>query len=459
MAQQVATRRPTVVSLANVPTAGYRRFLPPATKLRGEIIGPSRLGILVGVLFFGIVGGWAATAPLSGAAIAVGVVSPESVRYTIQHLEGGIIRSIHVQEGEQVAIGDALVVLDDTADRANLVALTSQLRYLEAQEARLEAERTQAERVTFSSLADSDDANAVAARQQEMNRFSARRIALANDKDVLRQRIEQLRSQDAGFKEQLASTRRQSALLDQEARIAADLHEKGLERLPRVLALKRAMAEADSRAGGLVANIASGAEKIIELEAQIKAVDIKHREQVETELAEVRTKRVTVEEEVRKTRDRLQRSVIRSPVTGNVLSIPFRNIGGVIRPGEPIMTLVPWGQPLLINARVSPRDIAQVSPGEGASIVFPSYPQRTMLRISGKLLQVSRDALEDPRTGESYYAAKIEVSREALKRAAPEIELQPGLPAEIFIATKERTALDYILQPLWTRMQRGLREH
>lgn len=466
MTQDVSTRRATT-DLASAPRSAHSLSVPPPTKLRGEIIGPKRFGLIAGLLFFGVLCGWAGSAPLSGAVIGMGVVNPESVRYTIQHLEGGIIKSIRVREGQPVEIGDELVVLDDTADRANRAALSSQLRYFEAQEARLNAERTNAESIVFPTMDDPDNPVALAARQQERNRFEARRSTMDSDKEVLRQRIEQLKAQNAGYDEQLASIRRQQVLFTQEVDIAEEMRQKGLERLPRVLALKRSIEEATSRAGGLVANVASNAEKTIELDAQIKSVDDKRREQVETDLAEIRTKRLNADEEVRKITDRLARTIIHSPVSGNVLTIPFRNIGGVVRPGEPIMTLVPSGQPLLINAKISPRDITHVSPGQETTVVFPSYSQRTTMRLTGKVRQVSRDALQDAkpdantdgRSEGSYYLAKVEISREELKQNAPEVELLPGLPAEIFIATKERTAMDYILQPLLTRFRRVMRDN
>jgi HlyD family type I secretion membrane fusion protein len=465
MSDEVSIPRSTT-ELASAPQSAPGLSIPAPTKLRSETLGPKRLGLVAGLLFFGVLCGWAASAPLAGAVIGMGVVNPESVRYTIQHLEGGIIKSIRVQEGQAVEVGDELVVLDDTADRANLAALSSQLRYLEAQEARLNAERTDADRIVFPTMDDPDDPVALAARQQERNRFQARLSSMASDKEVLQQRIEQLKAQNAGYDEQLASIRRQQVLFNQEVEIAEEMRQKGLERLPRVLALRRSIEEAASRAGALVANVAANAEKTIELDAQIKSLDDKRREQVETDLAEIRTKRLNADEEVRKINDRLARSVIRSPVSGSVLTIPFRNIGGVVRPGEPIMTIVPTGQPLLINAKIAPRDIPHIFPGQETRVVFPSYSQRTTMRIIGKVQQVSRDALQDAKpqgatpgnTDGSYYLVKVEISREEIMRDAPEIELLPGLPAEIFIATQERTAMEYLLQPLTARFRRAMRD-
>jgi HlyD family type I secretion membrane fusion protein len=455
MSQNLARRTPAT-NVQDQPKV-ERRPTAPVRKLRREIALPGRLAVLGGLLFFGVLGGWAATAPLAGAAVAPGIVSFESVRFTIQHLEGGIIQSFRVKEGDQVNMGDELVILADVAVRANRVALTTKLYVLAAQETRLNAERTGAQSLAFQQS--SNDPAVIAAQQQELNRFNARRASAEVDKSILLQRIEQLNSQVVGHNKQLDGNRRQQALLKQEVTVVEDMYNKGLERLPRLLLLKRALVDAEAKEGELMATLSKVSEAILELEAQIKAVDVKRRDDIDAELSDVRAKRIAAEEELKKVNDQLERTIIRSPVSGTVLSIKFRTERGVVRAGEPIMDIVPSSEPLIINARLPPKDISDVKVGMPAWVVFPTYSRQTMMRITGQVRSISPDVLQDDASKEKYYMAKVEVPREHLQKVAPNVELQPGLPAEVFIATSERTALEYLLQPLMIRLERSFREH
>ncbi len=162
---------------------------------------------------------------------------------------------------------------------------------------------------------------------------------------------------------------------------------------------------------------------------------------------------------VKESQDRLARTTIVAPVSGTVMDLRYKTTGGVIRPGEPVLNIVPAKEKLVIDVRVSPKDVDDVRIGLPAYVIFPSYPQRNMIRVPGRVSIVSADAMVDPRNGEHYYSAKVQIDTDKLKELDPDIQLTPGMPAEAYIATIERTFLQYVLQPFTFLVERGLREH
>ena len=432
----------------------------PVRPLRKELKATFWVGVSVILLFFAVGGGWSATAPLSGAAIATGVVSPEGSRQTVQHLEGGIIRRIAVREGDSVGAGDGLVILEGVAAKVDAHALTNRLRTLAAQEQRLEAERSGAAAIDFShaALQNTVDPEVQAVLAQQRDHFATRAANDESRRAILKKRGAQLEKQIAGAQRQLAGTRRQAALIREEITMVERLVRRGYERKPRLLALQRAEAELVGTEGELVASIARSQEAIAETELTILNITTERLEEVASELSNVRAERLEVEERLKESLDRVHRTEIVAPVGGTVINLRHKTTGGVIGPGEAVLDIVPAEDKLIIDAQVSPHDIDDVRIGLSAYVVFPSYPQRHLMRIDGQVTHVSADVLEDERSGASYYLAKIEVDRAQLQTVAPEIELTPGLPAEVFITTGDRTLLEYLLQPLRETLERSLRE-
>ena len=432
-----------------------------AAPLMREVRGSLALGLSDLALFFVVGGIWASTAPLSGAAIAPGVVSPESSRQTVQHLEGGIIHQLKVREGQIVEAGDLLVVLEGVRAQSEVGALTSRLHVMVATEARLRAERAGAESVEFDhpSLLNRDDPDVRASIEAEINQFHTRRENALSRTAILRQRTSQLEKQIEGFRRQLEGVRQQFALISEEVKMVGELYEKGLARLPRLLALQRTLAQLLGSEGELVASIARAEEAIGETEMRIVNLKIERLEEIDQQLSKVRGERAELDEQIRASLDRLRRTEIRAPVAGTVLGLRYKTTGGVIGPGEAILDLVPLEGDLVIEARVSTNDIDNVRSGQNAYIVFPSFAQRSLKRVGGRVERVSPDALEDDRSGERYYTARVTVDRQRLHEIAPEIELSPGMPAEVFIETGERTMLEYLLQPFLQSVERAFREN
>jgi HlyD family secretion protein/epimerase transport system membrane fusion protein len=422
---------------------------------------PIRAGALVIGLFFGGIGWWAASAPLAGAAIAPGVVSPDGSRRIVQHLEGGIIREILVSDGTRVRVGDPLIVLEDVQARAGFDALQARFHTLAATQARLLAEQSAAPSVSFPAWlieATTSDPTALEAMVAQRALFDTRAKALEDRKDILRRRIEQLREEIAGLEAQIVADSRQIVLIDEEIQGVEQLYRKGLERKSRLLALQRARTDIEGNRAERRARIARARQAIGETELQIIAQDTAQLEAVNEEASQIQFELAEAEQRLAASRDVLQRTLISAPVDGTVVALRFRTAGGVVRPGEPVLEIVPDNEELLIDARLSPMDIDVVRAGLPARVVLPAFQQRHLPQIEGRVRQVSPDALADAQTGQRFFAVRVEIDRDQLAALEPALELTAGMPAEVYITTGERTALDYLLGPLYDSLRRAWRE-
>lgn len=434
--------------------------LPPPPPLGRELRKPALVGAAFVIAFFVIGGGWAAMAPLSAAAIASGVVSPEGSTRTVQHLEGGIIREIRVREGDVVEKGDVLMVLEDVQAQAEVGALSNRLEMLSAREARLEAERNGDAEIRFDhpALADKNDAGVQAIIAQQRSQFETRKATDEGRHAILAQRIAQNEQQINGFERQLTGTRRQMALIREELEAKKILVGKGYAPKPQLLALQREEAELLGTEGELLARVARIEETIGETKLQMISIGMTRVEEADTELSDVQARRAEVEQQIKQSLDKLSRTTITAPVPGTVLNLKFKTLGGVVRPGEPVFDIVPSEVELIIDARLSPKDIDDIHVGMGGYVMFPSYPQRFMKRIGAELIHVSADSMHDERTGMPYYTARVRVNAEQLKELAPEVVLQPGLPAEVYLSINEQTLLEYLMQPIVQTFEHTFRE-
>jgi HlyD family type I secretion membrane fusion protein len=433
---------------------------PPAPPLLRELRGPFLAGMLIVFAFFVIGGVWAGTAPVGWAVIAPRVTSPEGSRRTVQHLEGGIIRDIRVHDGDVVTAGQTLLVLENVSPMAEVGSMTTRLRTLAATEARLTAERFGRQQIDFGhpSLANRTDPEVAAAIAQQVNQFATRRKNDAGQEGMLTQRIAQLDQQIKGAQRQLEGVRRQMELVREEIGDKQKLLEKGFARKPELLELQRAEANLLGDEGELISRIARSKEQIGETQIQILNIRQQRLEAIDEELSETLSKRRELEDQITDSLDKLSRTTIVAPVDGIVLNIRFKTVGGVIRPGEPILDIVPEHEDLVIDARIAPNDIDDARNTTGAYVIFPAYAQRNLHRVEGEVKVISADAFHDERSGQSYFTAKVHVDRERLKQLDPGIELQPGMPAEVFLSTKPRTVLEYVLQPALLVLERTFRE-
>ncbi|TIR60242.1 MAG: HlyD family type I secretion periplasmic adaptor subunit, partial [Mesorhizobium sp.] len=321
-------------------------------------------------LFVMVLAGWSVFAPLASAALAPGVISPDGHRQTVQHLEGGIIRTIHVREGDVVKAGTPLVTLDDTRAKALDAELRERFLYLLASQARLEAEQTEADDIGFPQklLLDSNEMKKVVDGQRQL--FLSRRAAHQGRLQILDARIRQLQEQNVGLREMIKAEDEQTALIDEEMQGVQTLIDKGLERKPRLLALRRGSADIAATKASNHAKIAENEQQIGETRLQLVTVGEERQEKIGSELAEVRRVLAEVKGQLPSREDMLIRTVIRAPIDGTVMNVRINTETGVVAPGQPLLDIVPDGNHLVIDARVRPTDIERIKPGMSARVVL-----------------------------------------------------------------------------------------
>jgi HlyD family type I secretion membrane fusion protein len=437
----------------------FRRRLPqPRMELARMIRGPRFLGYVAAVLLVGGFGTWAYGAKLATAAIAQGVVSPDGYRKTIQHLEGGIVRTIHVAEGDKVKVGDPLVTLDDTQAQAHRQELRDRYIDLRATEARLLAEKDGASEITVpSDLKLMPPADYRRAVEDQAALLLSRRTSQLGREQILDQRIKQVEEQIAGLSEMIVAEEQQIALIERESVGAQGLLDKGLERLPRVLALQREKARLEAERAGNRAQIAQNKQSIGETQMQLLALRDDFAEKVNEDVTKVRGDLAELRSQLASREDVLTRTVITAPIAGIVMHMRVTTVSGVIKPGEPILEIVPQETKLIVDAKLRPVDIDTVFPGMQARVLLTAYRQRNLPQIHGVLRSVSADSIVDDRTGLPYFLAKVEVDRASLA-GLDGVQMLPGMPAEIMLLGSEQTLLDYLISPLSASLVRSFRE-
>lgn len=433
--------------------------LVDAQTLRHSLRWPTRIGRFL-MLFF-LIGfvGWGSLVPLAGGAIAPGVISPDGDRKTVQHLEGGIIGKLLVRDGDTVSVGQPIVILESVQAKAAYDLLMVQQSALMAMRSRLFAEQMGLPEVEFPPvLLESTDPRVQASVEGQRRLFRDRLATHLARKDVLRQRIEQLNEQVKGLQAQVTSSTAQLELIEEELVGKQELRRKEMITKPEVLKLQRAMAELQGRRGEYIGAIARTQQQIGETQMQMLMTDAERTDQVSTQLEQTRVDLGTTTEKLNSSADILKRTVITAPLAGTVVNLRFKTEGGVVKAAEPILDIVPAEDVLLIDARVAPTDIDVVHAGLTAKVQLSAYSSRSVPRVSGVVRTVSADRLVDEATRQHYYLARIRVDREEIRQVSPQVELVPGMPADVLIVTGHRTMAEYIFQPFLDALWRSFRE-
>ncbi len=421
------------------------------------------LGGIVSFLFFGVLGVWAWFAPISSAAVAPGVVNPEGSRKTVQHLEGGIVRIIHVQEGQQVDAGSTLVTLDNVRALARLDEFRERLIFLLATESRLEAEMGDLDTVRFNfpkELRAEAPQRVEIAQLGQKQLFENRKQTHEARKGILAKQIDQLNEQISGLEEVIDAQNQQLDLVGQELEAVKKLYEQGLQRLSPYLALQREEADLKAERAANKASIAQLGQQIGETELQLTAISQQSKEQVSEELSQVRTELATIRSQIPERVDELLRTEVKAPISGKILNIQVTTEdGGILRPGGEILDIVPDDAALIIDARVRPDDIDNVFPGMKAQVILTAYTQRNLPRIFGTLQSVSADRLIDERTGDPYFQAKVFVEANEVDAIDENVDLIVGMPAEVMLLTGERTLLDFLVKPFSDSIRSSFKEN
>ncbi len=416
-------------------------------------------GILVVLMLGGGVGGWAATTQIAGAVIAPGSIVVDSNIKKVQHATGGIVGELFVRDGDHVKAGQILVRLDETVVRADLAIVTKSLDELTARKARLEAERDGAATVSFPAdlTARKNDPTAMAAMAGEVNLFNSRRADRLGKKAQLERRIEQMNEEINGLKAQRGAKSKEIVLLQQELDGVRKLYAKHLVPITRLSSLERESARLDGERAQLASAVAQTKGKISEVQLQILQIGQDLNNEVAKELPDVESKLGELVERKVAAEDRLKRTDIRAPQSGTIFQLAVHTVGGVISAGEPIMLIVPDGEDLQVSAEVKPQYIEQVRIGQPVMLRFSALDMHSTPEIDGIVMRISADTSTDKRTGEPYYTVRIALPAAQIARLNG-VKLIPGMPAEAFVQTGERTVISYLMKPLHDQFMRAFRE-
>lgn len=417
------------------------------------------IGLAIVTLTFGVFGAWAFLAPLDSSALAPGVVVVKAHRKTVQHLDGGIVAKILVKDGDVVNEGDPLLILDDTQLKAQMETARGQFISLSAQVARLAAERDQLKRVVYPEALNElgDDPRVKTAEQAENALFTSRRNSYEGEMAVLNERIGQMNNKIKGLEGQIASKK---ILMDSYAEEISDLKEllaEGYADKQRLRDMERNHAAQSGEIAQLSAEIATNKVMISETRLQILQVNKKFQEEVAGKMTEAQTQLNDVKEKMTATQDKLDRIVIKAPSGGMIMGLMVHTQSGVVAPGNPILDIVPKDAELVIDAQVSPNDIDRVTVGLLAEVRFSAFKQSKTPKMNGKVIQLSADRFVDEQTGQPYYQARVELTPESRKDLG-DLQLLPGMPAEVLINTGERTLFEYLAQPATNAFARALIE-
>jgi HlyD family secretion protein len=421
------------------------------------------VGLTAIVVVLGGVGGWASTTQIAGAVIANGAVTVETSAKKVQHLNGGIVGEILVKEGSKVETGQVLMRLDDTLTRATLGVVQSQLELYVAREARLLAERDGLESVIFPARDGPTREIPESAFAGEKRLFWSRREGHEGQRAQLRERISQIREEIRGLAAQQQSKESEIRLISEELSGTLELYKKNLVTMARYVQMQRDQARLQGERGQLIAEIARSRGKIAETELQILQLDQDFRTDVLKDLRETQAKNAELEERRNAAADDLKRTDIRAPQAGIVYQLQVHTIGGVVGKGETVMQITPRADALVIEAKVAPQDIDQVAIGASVRVRIGAGNRRTTPDLEGIVTVVSPDLTREPAANpvgaqaQQYYMARVALSDDDIN-SMRDLQLVPGMPAEIYIRTEDRTPLDYLLKPLHEQIARTFRE-
>jgi len=405
-----------------------------------------RLGYGILLVVFGIFGTWAAVAPLDGAVHAPGVVTVQTYRKTVQHLEGGIVKELMARDGDMVKKGDPLIILDDAQLRAEYDMTHNQLIAAKAMEARLVAERDNLPVIDFGSMVDADSKRGVEARLGETQVFNARRGARLGQISVLQERISQLNQQIKGTDSMIGTKNNLEKSYSGEITELTDLLSQGFIDKQRMLDQERKLDMLKSEVADHRSTITKTRLQINETQLQILQINKDFNSEVARDLAEVQTKAYDLQERTSALADRLTRIVIRSPDDGMVIGMTVHTVGGVVRQATPLLDIVPSVSDLIVEAEVAPNDINRIAVGKFADVRFSAFNSATTPVIPSVVTNISADRLTNEKTGMPYYLIRTKVTPEGMQKLGDR-KLLAGMPAEVLVNTGERTMLQYLLQP------------
>ncbi|AGS20205.1 HlyD family type I secretion periplasmic adaptor subunit [Rhizobium etli] len=431
---------------------------PPAAPIPLRLTGVTVTGFAIIFLFFGMAGGWATLAPLDSAAVAPGLVKVAGDRKLIQHLEGGIIAGLTAANGDIVKAGKVLLQLDDTQARARLNLVQNRIATREALAARLRAERDGKAEIEFDpALLANPTKSARDAVAAQRDVFSAKHHNLKDEREILSQRRRQTEEEITGLQELIVTEDKQIEVFEGETRDLESLVKRGLVTRERWLLLRRQQREVEGERATNVAAIARARSAMAEIDMQIVNLNTLQLNQAVEELSKVEAEMFDLRQEERSAKDVLARTNVVAPVDGIIMDLKVHTTGGVVKPGETLMTIVPMGQQLVIEAMVRPEDVETIAPGQPARVSFPAFARYNLPPLDGVVEIVSADRMVEERSGAPFFAATVVIDQSELAKLEGR-KLLPGMSSETMIRTGARTVLSYLAEPITQNFRRAMRE-
>ena len=418
-----------------------------------------RIGLWALAIGFGGFLLWAGLAPLDEGVPGQGVVAIDTKRKAVQHLSGGIVKEVLVGEGDEVKEGQLLIRLDEAVARANYEGARQRYLGLRAMQGRLVAEQSGAAKISFHPDLEKAGADPLI-RQQMQNQeqlFMTRRSLLRSDLQSIEESIQGQQGLLQAYGGMLANRRNQLSLINEELGNLRGLVKEGYAPRNRQLEMERMVADSSTAIADLQGNTVRAQRAIGELRQRAVSRQQDYRREVETQMADVSREVLSEEQKFKAVANDLERTEIKAPVSGQVVSLAVQTVGGVVQPGQKLMDIVPGNEPLLLEARVAPHLIDRVHAQMPVDVRFNSFAHSPQLVVEGQVVSVSGDLLTEPQTGISYYLARVQVTPEGLKTLGKR-QMQPGMPVEVVFKTGERSLLTSLLHPLTKRISAAMKE-
>lgn len=438
---------PASATAGPIPDIDYRRIL--------------RRGLWILLIGFGGFMAWATLAPLDEGIPMEGQVVVEGNRQRIDHLYGGIVETILVREGQRVSSGQELIVLNETQSRSALNATQTQWFVALAMLARLNAERDGLPGVVFpealkAEAAQSPEVDALMRTQEGV--FRSRRVALEGELRIMQESVRGLELQLQSLAQLRQGRETQIALFNEQLNSFRDLRNQGFVSRNSLLELERQLADVQSKLSEDMSNIAGVNARLAEFRMRGAQREMEFRRDVESQITEIQREVATLGERLNAQQDTVDRLVIRAPVSGVVVDMTMHTVGGVVRPGDRVMDIVPDEDNLIIEARMAPQFIDRIHVGLAADVHFDAFSARVERPvISGDVTTISADVLNDPRTGVPYFSVRIQVTPDEVAKLRG-LQLHPGMPTTVMVKTGERSLMVYLMQPLMRRFQGAFKE-
>lgn len=406
------------------------------------------------------IGAWLCLAPLSMAVVAPGYVKVDLNRRPVQHLEGGIVHTVLVRDGQHVKAGEPVLMLRDVGVDADRNRLAYRVDVERAAICRLQAEQSLAAQPAFPDdllAAAGRDPRVAEALHKERVLFQARRSSMTSEIALLQAQHVQIEREMDALRAQLAHARQSLALQQRELEANRNLLKDGFISPMRIAQIEATVLDYAAKLEERNSELARASQRLVDNDLRIRSIQNAYRQTASDQLKETAARLAEIEQEQRKSEDAAQRQVVTAPTSGEVLDLKFTSPGAVVRPGEPIADIVPSDARLLVEAQIRPEDISNVRLGQPARVKFTAFKYRSLSMVEGRVTYVAADRLLDRSTGMPYYSVLIEADPEAL-RATGELKIQAGMTAEVYIEGTRQTALQYLTDPVTSTIRKAGRQ-